>query len=73
MLPNIPFKTSKTGVQIETITLPYFPYDKKVCIVDCLRKYTEQRNKLVSNVSQPTITYGEPHKSAAKDIISRSI
>ena len=73
VLPNISFETCKPGVKIEPITLPYFPHDKKLCIVDCLIKYTEKCNKLVSDVSQLNITDGKPDKSSAKDTISRWI
>ena len=74
ILPISSLKHTKPSRPPQAIVYHKFNGNPKFCVVGCAKLYIEIRKELVPpEIKQFLVTYGEPHKAASDDTISRWI
>ena len=69
--PNHVLKHSKPGKKLDSFHYSAY-YNKKLCVVDCLKEYLERRStKVQTDTKTLFITYGKPFRAAAIDSTRR--
>ena len=74
LLPNQLQKQTKPGNSISPIVYCRYPYNGKLCVVQCMEEYIKRRSTLVDEHVAPLfITVGKPHRPATSNTIARWI
>ena len=71
--PHQVLKHSRPGRKLDVFEYRSY-YDKKLCVVSCLKEYLSRRSvKVQNNTNKLLITYRKPYKEASVDTIRRWI
>ena len=74
LLPNKTLKHSKPTRPLQPLIYNAYKENIKLCLVNCLLSYLEQRKLLVNDdVKELVIYYGKPHRPIGSDTLSRWI
>ena len=72
LIPNKILQYSAPHCPLEPFVYNKYAFNEKLCIVNHIRFYLKERNRLVVQKNQNLIlTFGKPHRNASSDMISR--
>ena len=70
---NTLLKTSRPGKYIKQLSFKYYPDDKLLCVMTCLKQYLQKTNQVRDGNGKLWLSFNKPHKPVTKDTIARWI